>query len=77
MKFPTGGKVRKRKLIRCDSGTDSIVWMEEDAEHLPFCHLKAFQVTFFFGGACLESNVKVYFDLSFDRCRAVHSFRSV
>ena len=30
MKFPTGGKVRERKLNRCDSGTDSTVWMEED-----------------------------------------------
>ena len=30
MRFPTGGKVRERKLNRCDSGTDSTVWMEED-----------------------------------------------
>ena len=30
VRFPTGGKVRERKLNRCDSGTDSIVWMEED-----------------------------------------------
>ena len=30
MQFPTGGRVRERKLNRCDSGTDSIVWMEED-----------------------------------------------
>ena len=30
MQFPTGGKVRERKLNRCDSGTDSTVWMEED-----------------------------------------------
>ena len=30
VKFPTGGKVRERKLNRCDSGTDSIVWMVED-----------------------------------------------
>lgn len=30
MRFPTGGKVRERKLIRCDSVTDSIVWMGED-----------------------------------------------
>lgn len=29
--FPTGGKVREPKgMIRCNSGTDSIVWMEED-----------------------------------------------
>ena len=27
--FPTGGKVRERKLIRCDSGTDGIVRMKE------------------------------------------------
>ena len=30
MQFPTGGRVRERKLNRCDSGTDSTVWMEED-----------------------------------------------
>ena len=30
MQFPTGGKVRERKLNRCDSGTDSTVWMKED-----------------------------------------------
>ena len=30
VKFLTGGKVRERKLNRCDSGTDSKVWMEED-----------------------------------------------
>ena len=31
MKFPTGGKVREPKgMNRCDSGTDSIVWMVED-----------------------------------------------
>ena len=29
VKFPIGGKVRERKLNRCDSGTDSTVWMEE------------------------------------------------
>jgi len=29
VKLPTGGKVRERKLNRCNSGTDSIVWMEE------------------------------------------------
>ena len=29
--FPTGGKVREPNgMNRCDSGTDSIVWMEED-----------------------------------------------
>ena len=31
MQFPTGGIVRERKLNRCDSGTDSTVWMKEDA----------------------------------------------
>ena len=31
VQFPTGGKVRERKLNRCDSGTDSIVWMKEDS----------------------------------------------
>ena len=30
VKFPIGGTVRKRKQIRCDSETDSIVWMRED-----------------------------------------------
>ena len=29
VQFPTGGKVRARKLNRCDSDTDSKVWMEE------------------------------------------------
>jgi len=33
VKFPIGGKVRERKAplrrTRCNSGTDSIVWMEE------------------------------------------------
>ena len=33
VKFPIGGEktVRERKLNRCESGTDSTVWMEEDA----------------------------------------------
>ena len=31
VRFPTGGKVRERYAQnRCDSGTDSRVWMEED-----------------------------------------------
>ena len=30
MQFPIGGIVRERKLNRLDSGTDSIVWMEEE-----------------------------------------------
>ncbi len=31
MKFPIGGKVRARNCMnRCNSGTDSIVWMKED-----------------------------------------------
>jgi hypothetical protein len=28
-KIPTGGIVRERKQIRCNSETDSKVWMEE------------------------------------------------
>lgn len=33
VKFPIGGTVREvlATMIRCDSGTDSIVWMEEDS----------------------------------------------
>ena len=41
VKFPTGGKVRERgeRMNRCDSGTDSTVWMEEDLHnHLFFLH---------------------------------------
>ena len=32
VKFPTGGKVREplRRMNRCDSDTDSTVWMKED-----------------------------------------------
>ncbi len=32
MRVPTGGKVRepRKRPIRCDSGTDSIVWMREE-----------------------------------------------
>ena len=32
VKFPTGGKVRERSLgmNRCNSDTDSKVWMKED-----------------------------------------------
>ena len=40
VQFPTGGKVRARKLNRCDSGTDSIVWMKEDS-HRPILELHA------------------------------------
>ncbi len=32
VRFPTGGKVRERKLNRCDSYTDSRVWMEEECD---------------------------------------------
>ena len=37
--FPTGGIVRERdvRMNRCDSGTDSIVWMEEDKSDIIFC----------------------------------------
>ena len=32
VKFPTGGIVRERNALnRCNSDTDSKVWMEEDA----------------------------------------------
>ena len=36
MKLPTGGIVRepRKRLIRCDSGTDSIVWMREEIVRL-------------------------------------------
>ena len=44
VRFPTGGKVRERKLNRCDSGTDSKVWMEE--ESVPFCALIGFRAYF-------------------------------
>ena len=34
VQFPTGGKVRERHAPnRCDSGTDSTVWMEEDTHY--------------------------------------------
>ena len=50
--FPTGGKVRERKkaLIRCNSETDSIVWMEEDALRLffVFCALSICSGRFLF-----------------------------
>ena len=37
MKFPTGGKVREPKgMIRCNSGTDSKVWMKEEIYFEPF-----------------------------------------
>ena len=36
MQFPTGGKVRERRkaLNRCDSDTDSTVWMEEEMQYI-------------------------------------------
>ena len=38
MKFPTGGKVRERNALnRCNSDTDSKVWMEEDIAMLFLC----------------------------------------
>ncbi len=46
MQFPTGGRVRERKLNRCDSGTDSTVWMEEDMTFL-FARLNALRRAFF------------------------------
>jgi len=38
VQFPTGGKVREHSNvpIRCDSGTDSTVWMEEDTHMIAF-----------------------------------------
>jgi hypothetical protein len=43
VKFPIGGKVRERKLNRCDSGTDSTVWMEEgDSANITGMILAAF-----------------------------------
>jgi hypothetical protein len=38
VKFPTGGIVREPNfgMNRCDSGTDSRVWMEEDASEMIF-----------------------------------------
>ena len=44
MRFPTGGKVRKRSKAqnRCDSDTDSKVWMEE--EFFLFCIFDALSV---------------------------------
>ena len=45
MRFPTGGKVRERKLNRCDPGTDSKVWMEEDFSYV--CALSVCSGPFF------------------------------
>ena len=37
VKFPTGGIVRERNALnRCNSDTDSKVWMEEDTHILRF-----------------------------------------
>ena len=37
VQFPTGGKVRERiALIRCNSETDSTVWMEEGTHENAF-----------------------------------------
>ena len=54
VKFLTGGNamlfallVRARKLIRCDSETDSIVWMREEWLFMPFC-ARRFSFGFFF-----------------------------
>ena len=40
VKFPTGGKARERfRMIRCDSGADSIVWMREESRKNRCCGL--------------------------------------
>ena len=52
MKFPTGGKVRERKLNRCDSGTDSIVWMEEEMQFFMLSKEDPLD-SFLFGGVLL------------------------
>ena len=47
VKFPTGGKVREpRGMNRCDSGTDSKVWMEEDDVYLYFVAINALLIFF-------------------------------
>jgi len=45
VKFPTGGKVREPfGLNRCDSDTDSTVWMEEEnnAISMPWVYTQGF-----------------------------------
>ena len=56
MRFPTGGRVRERMAQnRCDSDTDSIVWMEEDSGILLcFCALSLSRGAFF-GGEIMEA----------------------
>ena len=56
MQFPTGGIVRERKLNRCDSGTDSTVWMEEDMTFL-FVRLNALRRAFFEVFPMLKENL--------------------
>ena len=43
VKFLTGGKVRdpRKRLTRCDSGTNSTVWMKEDVSLIFFCDTHA------------------------------------
>ena len=50
MQFPTGGKVRERKLNRCDSGTDSIVWMKEELRFYAIFMPWVYPGAFLFGG---------------------------
>ena len=52
VKIPTGGKAREpRGMIRCNSGADSIVWMEEDG----WCK----RVTYFAEESCPEMEIPI------------------
>jgi hypothetical protein len=47
VKFPIGGKVRELiSMTRCNSGTDSKVWMEEDALYLHVHLLRPKDISF-------------------------------
>ncbi len=66
VQFPTGGKVRERKLNRCDSGTDSTVWMKEDSRR-PDSGMHEFPVS-----ACLFSARRSFSGRSFFYCQVIH-----
>ena len=54
VKFPTGGKVRKRNAQnRCNSDTDSKVWMEEDTL-IAFSYPECIHSGYFLRGDCYE-----------------------
>lgn len=58
MQFPTGGKVRERfSLNRCDSDTDSKVWMEEDFRYNHIVPLRPVDHMggFFMGGMAMRT----------------------